>query len=76
MTMTSSNVCDCPRHLAQIIASLDAFERYSRACEDSQPDDALLHAQLAQGTARARQVMEDLLVTLCEAENVAIESNG
>ncbi len=66
----SSVDCECPNHLAGLIASLVAFERYSEACESRTPDDAELHALLRRGTAEARSGMEDLLVRVCEQDGI------
>ncbi len=66
----SSVDCECPNHLAGLIASLVAFERYSQGCESRTPDDAALHALLHRGTAEARAAMEDLLVRVCEQDGI------
>jgi hypothetical protein len=64
--------CECPRHLAKLVASLDAFEQYSRQCENRSPEDAALHRRLAEGTERARRTMEELLIAVCEAEGIEV----
>ncbi len=66
----SSVDCECPNHLAGLIASLVAFERYSEGCESRTPEDAELHALLHRGTAEARSAMEDLLVRVCEQDGI------
>jgi DNA-binding transcriptional MerR regulator len=68
----SSVDCECPNHLSGIVGSLVAFERYSRECESKSPEDADLHATLAEGTARARVVMERLLAHLCDQDDIAV----
>lgn len=62
--------CECPNHLAGLISSLLAFERYSADCESRTPEDAALHARLHRGTAEARATMEDLLVRVCEQDGI------
>jgi hypothetical protein len=64
--------CECPNHLAGLIASLVAFERYSAGCESRTPEDAALHALLHRGTAEARAAMEDLLVRVCRQDGIAL----
>lgn len=68
----SSVDCECPNHLAGLIASLVAFERYSAACESRSPADAALHQMLYRGTAEARARMEDLLVRVCEQDGIKL----
>lgn len=64
--------CECPNHLAGLIASLVAFERYSAACESRSPADAALHARLHRGTAEARARMEELLLRVCEQDGIQL----
>lgn len=70
--MRSSVDCECPNHLSTLISSLNAFERYSRTCENETPEDAALHGRLAEGTARARALMEDLLHSVLVHDGVEI----
>ena len=60
--------CECPHHLSSLLVSLNAFEEYSRKCENRNDEDAVLHAYLHGSTARARVIMEDALSVLSEAE--------
>jgi DNA-binding transcriptional MerR regulator len=64
--------CECPHHLSSLLCSLTAFERYSRDCESRDGEDAAMHQRLADGTARARATMEDLLDVLCEFESIRV----
>lgn len=65
--------CECPRHLADLIFSLRAFEDYSTDCESSSPEDAALHAYLHSVTAHARAMLEEALARLVEAERLLLE---
>ena len=60
--------CECPHHMTSLLASLNAFEKYSRECESKSEKDVVLHAYLHRRTAHARSIMEDALLTLAEAE--------
>ena len=60
--------CECPRHLADIIQTLNAFEDYSRQCENLNQDDTSLHAYLLASTARARSILEQSLAKIAEAK--------
>ncbi len=64
--------CECPQHLAHLLSSLVAFERYSEQCEDRNPADALLHAYLHRTTAQARASMEAALSELLSQEGVSL----
>ncbi len=71
-TLTSTVKCDCPQHLAVILANLNAFERYSALCESRNEEDASLHAHLYRTTAKARVSMEEALVRLLDAEGIEL----
>jgi hypothetical protein len=64
--------CECPNHVAELVSSLLAFERYSRACANRDDDDARMHRRLATSTASARRVMEDALTELLKFENISV----
>ena len=64
--------CECPNHVATLVTALTSFEEYSKTCVSTQPEDAELHAGLAYGTSRARAVMEELLMRLCEYEGIEL----
>ncbi len=64
--------CECPKHMADILNTLGAFEVYSQDCEDRDPEDAALHAYLHAATANARAIMEDALARLIEVEKLQV----
>ena len=64
--------CECPHHLSALLVSLNAFEKYSRDCENRNDQDAFLHAYLHRSTAKARAMIEEALVVLAEAEGIDI----
>jgi len=64
--------CECPHHLAHLVETLIAFERYSAGCEDKSPGDAEIHRTLRIGTGRARLQMEDLLTQVLRWERITI----
>lgn len=73
LAMLSSAVkCECPRHLAELIASLSAFERYSTECESRSPRDAALHSFLHATASHARHMIEDALDHVVEMENIKL----
>ena len=54
-------LCECPRHIAELIGQLTSFEDYSRQCLDSSPEDAALHAYLRSISGSARALFEHAL---------------
>lgn len=59
--LSTTVACECPRHTAQLLTQLSQFEAYSIACENSNREDAELHAYLHLVTAEARSLFEDAL---------------
>lgn len=53
---SSTIACECPRHVAELLAQLSHFEAYSAECQHRSAADAELHAFLghAAGASRAR----------------------
>ena len=64
--------CECPLHIAQLLTSISAFERYSAECETQQPDDRELHAFLRQIAGRARAQFEVALARVAVAEGYVL----
>lgn len=64
--------CECPKHMAQVVQTLSAFEAYSAQCEDRNAQDAALHAHLHRSTAHARALMEEALAHLVEVEGIEL----
>lgn len=60
--------CECPRHLSDLIAGLEAFERYSAQCENLNPQDAVLHRTLASVSGHARALVEEGLRRVIDFE--------
>lgn len=59
--ISSTVSCECPRHLAEIVTLLVAFEEYSSECASHSQKDAALHRHLREVTARARGTLESAL---------------
>jgi hypothetical protein len=71
--VSSTIQCECPRHLAELISGLVAFERYSSECEIRNLQDAALHAYLHATASHARYLIEDALAHLIEVEGIEPE---
>ncbi len=64
--------CECPHHLAELLASLAGFEQYSAECESRNQQDAELHAYLSKTASHARHMIEDALEMVMEIENITV----
>jgi len=64
--------CECPKHLAELIASLSGFERYGAECESRSPRDAALHASLHATASQARHMIEGALDHVIEIEDIKL----
>lgn len=68
--------CECPQHVANLLSSLSAFEKYSEQCEDRNQEDANLHAFLHQTTAQCRSQMEIALSEVMTQEGIALKEGS
>jgi len=70
----SSNVlCECPRHIAEIITQLASFEQYSHECLNKSNEDAHLHAYLSAVSGSARALFESALEMVAQHENINLQ---
>jgi hypothetical protein len=69
----STNIlCECPRHVAELIAQLASFEQYSQECLNSSTEDAHLHAYLRSISGSARALFERALEMVAEHEGISL----
>ena len=72
----STNVlCECPRHVAEIILQLASFEQYSHECLNKSSEDAHLHAYLSSVSGSARALFERALEMVAQHEGIALEED-
>lgn len=69
--VSSTIECECPRHLADLVGDLTAFEIYSANCANRNDEDAALHRYLHQTTAHARTLIEKALERVAAAEGLS-----
>jgi hypothetical protein len=69
----STVVCECPRHIADLIGQLAAFEEYSAQCLNTSPEDAHVHASLRSISGSARALFEHALQMVMQHGGVPIE---
>ncbi len=63
-------LCECPRHVAELIAQLASFEQYSQECLNKNADDAHLHAYLHSVSGTARSMFENALEKIALHEGI------
>ncbi len=66
--------CECPRHLSDLIRSLNEFETYSSACSVENWKDAAIHASIYAYTCQARHLMEKALQSAMDGRTLQVES--
>jgi DNA-binding transcriptional MerR regulator len=70
---TSQVLCECPRHVAELITQLASFEQYSQDCLNKSTEDAHLHAYLSTVSGSARALFEKALEMVAQHENITLE---
>lgn len=60
-TSPTTMLCECPRHIADIIRQLVSFEEYSARCLNQTNEDAQVHAYLRSVSGSARALFEEAL---------------
>lgn len=68
-------LCECPRHVAELIAQLASFEQYSQECLNKNADDAHLHAYLRSISGSARSLFENALEKIAQHEGIDLHDN-
>ncbi len=73
----STNIlCECPRHVVDLIAQLASFEEYSQDCLNRNADDAQLHAYLRSISGSARALFETALEKIAQHEGFSLEEDA
>ena len=70
--MNSPVACECLRHMAEIVAQLAGFERYSQDCISAGPADAALHRHLNRTAGAARTMFEQALQRVVDDEKLEL----
>lgn len=68
--------CECPKHMSEILSSLNAFEEYSSVCSNKSAADAELHQEIRLVTASVRAQMELLLKKVLDEEKIDLSIFG
>ncbi|WP_186511256.1 MerR family transcriptional regulator [Caenimonas sedimenti] len=72
----SNVVCECPRHIAEIIGQLVSFEEYSEQCLNDTTEDARLHAYLRSVAGSARVLFEHALQRAARHGGIALAEDA
>jgi DNA-binding transcriptional MerR regulator len=73
----STNVlCECPRHVAELISQLASFEEYSQECLNKSPEDAHLHSYLQSISGSARCLFENALEKIATHEGIDLSERS
>ena len=67
-------LCECPKHVAELITQLARFEQYSLDCLNKSTEDARIHAQLSAISGTARAMFEDALEMVAAHEGIDLQS--
>jgi len=67
-------LCECPKHVAELITQLARFEQYSLDCLNKSSEDARIHAQLSAISGTARAMFEDALEMVAQHEGIDLQS--
>lgn len=69
-------LCECPRHVAELIAQLASFEEYSQECLNKNAEDAHLHAYLRSVSGSARSLFESALEKIAQHEGIDLRERS
>ncbi len=74
--ISSSILCECPRHVAELIGQLASFEQYSQDCLNNSMEDAHLHAYLRAVSGSARAMFERALEMVAVHEGISLNNEA
>ena len=67
-------LCECPKHVADLLQMLNSFEMYSQDCLSNSSEDAKLHAYLTAVSGSARAMFEQALERIAAHENIDLKA--
>ncbi len=74
--ISSKVLCECPRHVAELISQLASFEEYSQECLNKSAEDAHLHAYLKSISGSARSLFENALEKIARHEGIDLRESS
>jgi len=70
--ISTAVLCECPRHVAELLTQLSSFEQYSQECLNKNSADQVLHEHLAEVSGQARALFEHALELIAAHEGIAL----
>ena len=70
--ISTAVLCECPRHVAELLAQLASFEQYSQECVNKNSADQQLHEHLTEVSGQARALFEHALELIAAHEGIAL----
>lgn len=70
--ISTAVLCECPRHVAELLTQLSSFEQYSQECLNKNSADQRLHEHLAEVSGQARALFEHALELIAAHEGIAL----
>ena len=71
-SISTDVLCECPKHVSEIITQLASFEQYSHECLNKSTEDAHLHAYLSSVSGSARALFESALEMVAKHEGIQL----
>ena len=75
-SISTNILCECPRHVAELISQLASFEEYSQECLNKSPEDAHLHSYLQSISGSARCLFENALEKIATHEGIDLSERS
>ena len=70
--ISTAVLCECPRHVAELLAQLASFEQYSQECVNKNSADQQLHEHLTDVSGQARALFEHALELIAAHEGITL----
>lgn len=70
--ISTAVLCECPRHVAELLTQLSSFEQYSQECVNKNSADQQLHEHLTEVSGQARALFEHALELIAAHEGIAL----
>lgn len=69
----TSVLCECPKHIVELVTQLASFEAYSLQCLNRSTEDAQVHAYLRSVAGSARALFERALVVVAQQDGLVLD---
>jgi len=68
--------CECPRHLVDILKSVQAFTEYQSNCLNQNPQDEIVHEWLLASSKNIEHILSGTIVNLARMEGLIDPDNN